>query len=191
MSFISESKLYEYSSRKGIYTKDNIIQLNESIYRDSSKPMVFLSHKHDEDVILQGVISFLKEEGADVYVDWMDESMPSHTNSETALKLKEKIKVSNKFILVATANAIESKWCNWELGFGDAYKFKEHIALFPIDKANRSFNGSEYLNIYPYVDYQNGQNTYSDGTLIKKGYYIRSYSPIESIITPLAHWLRT
>ncbi len=81
----------------------------------------------------------LKEEGVDVYVDWMDPSMPAYTNAETAHSLKEKIKVANKFILVATPSAINSKWCNWELGLGDAAKYKEHIALLPINKTNETF----------------------------------------------------
>jgi hypothetical protein len=34
--------------------------------------------------------------------------------------------------LYAYTNAINSKWFNWELGLGDAAKYKEHIALLPI-----------------------------------------------------------
>ena len=113
MSFISESQLSNYRTRTMTFSKDNFINLNESYSRDKTKPMVFLSHKHDELVILHDVIAFLKNEGVDIYVDWMDEEMPAYTNAETAVKLKNRIKVSNKFILIATQNAINSKWCNW------------------------------------------------------------------------------
>ena len=122
-----------------MFSADNIVNLNESFYRDKSRPMVFLSHKHDEQDILQDVVAFLKEEGVDVYVDWMDSSMPAYTNAETAHSLKQKIKIADKFILVATPNAINSKWCNWELGLGDAAKYKEHIALLPIDKTYETY----------------------------------------------------
>ena len=66
---------------------------------------------------------------------------------KTAVKLKEKIKASNKFILVATTNAINSKWCNWELGLGDAEKYFKDIALLPIDRTYESYKGAEYLLI--------------------------------------------
>lgn len=122
MSYISESQLSQYRLRTKTFSADNIVNLNESYSRDKTKPMIFLSHKHDEFSILQDVIAFLNNEGVDVYVDWMDPSMPAYTNAETAHKLKQSIKVADKFILVATPNAINSKWCNWELGLGVATK---------------------------------------------------------------------
>lgn len=82
MSFISETQLSNYRrSRTQMFSADNFVDLNESHYRDKSRPMVFLSHKHDEQEILQWAVAFLKEEGVDVYVDWMDPSMPSYTNA--------------------------------------------------------------------------------------------------------------
>ena len=65
MSFISESQLSSYRRRTKMFSADNIVNLNES----HSRPMVFLSHKHDEQETLQDVVAFLKEEGVDVYVD--------------------------------------------------------------------------------------------------------------------------
>ena len=152
--------------------------------------MVFLSHKHDEQNILQDVVAFLKKEGVDIYIDWMDPSMPAYTNAETAHSLKQKIKIADKFILVATQNPINSKWCNWELGLGDAAKYKEHIALLPIDKTSETFKGAEYLAIYPYIDYEDGSNKYTDGCYIQEGYYVkyRLDNGIERLI-PFKRWL--
>jgi len=174
-----------------MFSKDSIVNLSESSSRDRTKPMIFLSHKHDEASILQDAIAFLKNEGVDVYVDWMDEDMPTHTNGETALRLKEKIKKSNKFILLATQDAINSKWCNWELGLGDAAKYIENIALFPINKTYKSFSGSEYLAIYPRIEYQDGTTTYVSGYYIPKGYYV-IYPSINdsSTIYSLKDWLK-
>lgn len=37
-----------------------------------------------------------------------------------------------------------SKWCNWELGFGDVQKFAYgKIALFPIRDDEKNWSGSE------------------------------------------------
>ena len=191
MSFINESQLAQYRSRIKTFSADNIVNLNESLSRDTTKPMVFLSHKHDEHNILQDVVEFLKKEGVDVYVDWMDPAMPAYTNAETAHKLKEKIKVSDKFILIATPNAINSKWCNWELGLGDAEKYIKNIALLPVEKDNSSFSGAEYLQIYPYIDFQSGYNQYSNGTTITRGYYVRNPTVNGQYnIIKLSEWLR-
>lgn len=40
--------------------------------------------------------------------------------------------MSDRFILLATDNAIGAPWCNWELGYGDAQKYKDKIAILPI-----------------------------------------------------------
>lgn len=70
--------------------------------------------------------------------------MPARTCGRTAENIKEKIKKYDKFILVATEGAIASKWCNWELGFGDVQKFAYgKIALFPIRDDEKDWSGSE------------------------------------------------
>lgn len=191
MSYLSESQLANYRARTKTFSKSDIVVLNESVSRDKTKPMVFLSHKHDELAILQDVIAFLNAEGVEIYVDWMDEDMPAYTNAKTAIRLKEKIRVANKFILVATPNAINSKWCNWELGLGDAAKYIEHIALLPINRTTQNFSGAEYLRIYPYIEYENGNGKYLDGRLIPKGYYVKT--PLENgntRLTSLKDWLK-
>lgn len=152
MNFLSESEIQSFQrSRKSIY-----LTLNESLRNYSSeskayKRTIFLSHKHDEKDKLEGAITFLKNFGIEIYVDWLDEGMPKTTSGGTAERLKMKIRQNDKFILLATEAAIESKWCNWELGLGDAAKYLENIALLPVEKDNKDFSGSEYLQIYPYI----------------------------------------
>ena len=57
MSFITESQLSNYRLRTETFSKDNIVNINESYI---TKPMIFLSHKHNEFDTLQDVIAFLK-----------------------------------------------------------------------------------------------------------------------------------
>ena len=59
------------------------------------------------------------------YIDSRDLSMPKIISGETAEKIKDRIKKCKRFILLATDGAVESKWCNWELGFADAIKGKK------------------------------------------------------------------
>lgn len=46
-----------------MFSADNIVNLNESHYRDRTRPMVFLSHKHDEQSIHPRCSSFPKRGG--------------------------------------------------------------------------------------------------------------------------------
>ncbi len=113
---------------------------------------IFLSHKHGETELIKQVITLLKKLGVSVYVDWLDSAMPKYTNGSTATRIKKKIRECQKFILLATEEAIKSKWCNWELGYGDSQKYFENIAVMPItDSPKQSFSGNEYLQIYPII----------------------------------------
>ncbi len=156
---------------------------------------VFLSHKHDELYDLKDIIGFLqKNYKVKVYIDSRDPLMPAKTSGKTAENIKIRIKQCNKFILLATNGAIESKWCNWELGFGDAQKFSDKIALFPIKpkgSTDYEYKGTEYMSIYPYITYFDGSEKYTDGRLINRGYYVRTQKEDGSgTIEPLEEWFQ-
>lgn len=161
-------------------------------YMQSRIP-VFISHKHDDLNDLKGLIGFL-EKNYDVkcYIDSQDPSMPRETSGETARKLKQRINLCNKFILLATNGAISSKWCNWELGYGDAKKYPNDSAILPLrSKGKSDFAGNEYMSIYPSIVYYDGTTRYTSGKVIEKGYYVSKRTDENSVsIEPLGEWLR-
>ncbi|MDP2301049.1 MAG: toll/interleukin-1 receptor domain-containing protein [Ignavibacteria bacterium] len=185
--------------QKSIITKF----LNESKIFNSrnaydSKTTVFLSHKHkdlEEIEEATGVIEMLEDLGVKVYIDSMDNKMPDQTTGETAARIKEVIKYCDKFILLATAKAIESYWCNWELGIGDVHKFQRHIAILPIKEKGEydiEYKGNEYMQIYPHIDYRDGTTNYmNNGGIIPRGYYVVDPKNKEGItyIKELKTWL--
>lgn len=156
---------------------------------------VFISHKHDDLDNLSGVIGLLeKEYNVKAYIDSKDPSLPETPSAETAKRIKERIDQCDKFILLATNKAIESKWCNWELGYGDAKKYKSKIALFPMQpKGNQTqYRGNEYMKIYPYISYYDGTTKYSKtNVFISKGFYVKNYTDNNpNMIIPLDKWLK-
>ena len=158
-----------------------------------NKTTVFISHKHNDLEDLKGVLGFLeKTYGVKAYIDSKDPTMPVTTSVETAQIIKRRIKECNKFIFLATNGAIESKWCNWELGYGDALKYQDHIALFPFKpKGARDYEyaGSEYMNIYPFISYYDGSEHYkSSNKLIDPGFYVVTRKDDLNYITPLKEW---
>lgn len=138
------------------------LRLNIALnFSESLNNKVFLSHKHAELGQLENIIGLLTGNGADIYIDGNDKTMPDYTSGETAKRLREMINNSKKFILLVTEGSLNSHWCNWELGLGDAYKFKDgNLSIFPID-VDDGFAGNEYLQIYPYIKKKN--TNYSDG----------------------------
>jgi hypothetical protein len=171
------------------------MSLNESLrtFKNESpylKTKIFLSHKHDEKEFLEGAISLLKTYGVDVYIDWLDDGMPKSTSGQTAVRIKEKIKENHKFILLATEGAINSKWCNWELGLGDAGKYIDNIALLPIKKDYNDFSGSEYLEIYPYI-FNVDSYQFLKGDYRSQGTYV-VYPSLNGNdrVVPITQWLR-
>lgn len=161
----------------------------------TGKTKVFLSHKHDDLEDLKGLIGFLESEyDVIAYIDCMDKDMPKKTNGDTATRIKNVIESCDKFILLATDKAVEAPWCNWELGYGDAHKFRDNIAIFPLKEKNLSesdYKGHEYMAIYPLILYYDGKECYyNSNKLIPEGYY-RGYINENGryTITPLKKWL--
>jgi len=172
----------------------NEVRMFSASTASTSKPTIFVSHKHDDLTDLRGIMGMLRGLGVKIYIDSMDNGMPGQTSGETALRIKEVIKFSNKFVLLATNKAIESYWCNWELGIGDTHKYMKHIAILPIKEKGEldyHYKGNEYLQIYPRIDYEDGRDRYSTGGLIPEGYYV--VDPLNKEgkynLTPLKDWL--
>lgn len=131
-------------------------RINEAKLENKNQAVtsVFLSHSHEDltNGDLDKVIVALRSAGISVYIDSQDASLPPFTTAETAHKIKQAIKSNKKFVLLATNRAVNSKWCNWELGYGDAHKYEEHIALLPLADNAATWQGSEYLRIYPRIE---------------------------------------
>ena len=150
-----------------------------------------MSHKHDDLDNIKGLIGFLeKTYDVKVYIDSWDPTMPSETCGDTAKQLKNRIETCDKFIFMATDGAIDSKWCNWELGYGDSQKFPDNIAIFHIsDETGWKYKGHEYFDLYPYIAYYDGTEKYREGGLVKKGYYRVVKENGIWMITPVEKWL--
>jgi hypothetical protein len=160
-SFLDQSFDNRYVSLNEEKRRTQSANVSFNLGRTKDKPTVFLSHKHDEIKPLEQTIKLIKSCGVDVYIDWMDEGMPKKTCAKTAERIKDKIEKCDKFILVGTEGAINSKWCNWELGIGDVRKHDNgNLAILPIKKNYSDYSGNEYIELYPTIQYEDGNSYY-------------------------------
>lgn len=113
----------------------------------------FLSHSIKDAEVILGVKVVLESQGLSVYVDWIEDPHLDRENvtSDTADRLRQRMKQSRSLVYAHSNNSRDSKWMPWELGYFDG--IKGTIAIFPIAQtADETFRGQEFLSLYPYVD---------------------------------------
>lgn len=154
MAYFTRDILHQYADQ---------VRLNQSVSRhlkkamtDSVRTRVFLSHSHadinkTDPEEVEGARGVLAAQGVDIYVDSEDPEMPGTTSSRTADILKVRIKQCDRFIVLATNNARNSKWVPWELGFADEAKGMSNIAIFPVADSTGTWIGNEYMGLYPQI----------------------------------------
>lgn len=111
----------------------------------------FLCHSHQDRTLVLGLLQLFREQGLNLYVDWMDSEMPATTNGDTARKIKNKIVEADLFLFLATPNSLASRWCPWEIGYADGKKRHESIFVIPTTEHGTNY-GNEYVDIYRRID---------------------------------------
>jgi len=132
--------------------KQELINKREEGTKSKTKKSVFLSHSHIDKTIVLKIGLLFERLKAELYVDWMDKSLPEYTSDITANKIKSKIIETDRFLFLATYHGLRSKWCNWELGIADASNNK--MAILPIETKSGKWKGNEYIKLYPQMQFE-------------------------------------
>jgi hypothetical protein len=111
--------------------------------------VIFLSHSHLDKTIVSKISLLFDKLNTELYVDWLDKTLPETTNKITADSIKNKIRECNHFLFLATYHGLRSKWCNWEIGIADILKSEDKLAILPVESKSGNWSGNEYLQLYP------------------------------------------
>jgi hypothetical protein len=122
---------------------------------------IFMSHASMDSDIILGVKGILEAMGYSVYIDWIEDPQldRSKVTPATAATLRERMNLCQSLFYATTENSSSSKWMPWECGYFDGKK--QRTAILPITRYSaNSFNGQEYLGLYPYIlrDPRNSDN---------------------------------
>jgi hypothetical protein len=164
--YISQKELAKVY-KKELKSLGNISDIKE---KGDIRKSVFLSHSHLDKTIVSKITALLKKLNTDIYVDWLDQTMPEITSEVTAQNIKDKIEKCHKFLFLATYHGIRSKWCMWELGIADTLKGNSNLAILPIESNSGNWRGSEYVKLYSEMKFKTDlDNVVEDDVFIKQG----------------------
>lgn len=127
------NKLYRKEVRKSGKEKVFNKFRDSKSTRENNRKTIFLSHSHLDKTIVVKIGLLFEKLNTNLYIDWLDNTLPENTNRTTANEIKNKINGSDKFIFLATYHGLRSKWCNWELGIADSLKKHRNVAILPIE----------------------------------------------------------
>ena len=145
------NKELKSSSKKTIFEK---LEKRRSESRANKEiSTIFLSHSHLDKTIVSKIGLLFEKINAELYVDWLDKTLPESTNKSTAVTIKTKIKECHNFLFLATYHGLRSKWCNWELGIADTNQPNGNLAILPIGSKSGNWSGNEYLQLYPEMEF--------------------------------------
>lgn len=159
--FISQNKLEAFYKKElkslgkeGIEEKVGK-KRSEFLKGNKESKTIFLSHSHLDKTIVDKIGLLFGNLNAELYVDWLDKTLPETTNKVTASAIKSKIQDCHHFLFLATYHGLRSKWCNWELGIADSLKPENKLAILPIQSKSGNWSGNEYLQLYPEMRFEN------------------------------------
>lgn len=149
MSYFTESELEAFSDSPELLKKADSHNFSKA---SAAQVTIFLCHSHLDGKSAQGLINHLASFGIDLFVDWNDSDMPRITNRDTAERIKGRIFEMHLFLILATNNALNSRWVPWEIGVADQIKGADKILLIPVADASGRFQGNEYLQLYQTIE---------------------------------------
>ncbi|MER8962735.1 MULTISPECIES: hypothetical protein [unclassified Mesorhizobium] len=155
MSTFTESRIRQRAQRKVGISRTAKAVLKEEVATAKTKTSfdIFLSHSTSDAEIILGVKGVLEDYGKTVYVDWLEDPQLDRANvtAANAEVIRMRMRQCKSLVYVHTANSGSSKWMPWELGYFDG--FNGAVAVLPVTQNHQtSYDGQEYLGIYPYLD---------------------------------------
>ena len=155
MATFTESRIRQRAQQKTGTLRKAATVLREEVAATKTKTSfdIFLSHSTSDAEIILGVKAVLEDYGKTVYVDWLEDPQLDRRNvtAASAEVIRARMRQCKSLVYVHTANSGGSKWMPWELGYFDG--FNGAVAILPVTRNREAtFEGQEYLGIYPYMD---------------------------------------
>ena len=131
-----------------------------SLREEKNEYDVFISYSWNDRSYADKVVQLLELCGYSVYIDDKDTRLDrNNVSEETAQKLIQVMKKCKGLLHLYSPSASVSKWCPWEVGVFSGIKNFRCANLPLLERVGENFKNQEYLEIYPYVEYERTQKT--------------------------------
>lgn len=172
MATFTESRIRQRAQQKTGALRKAATVLKEEVAATKAKTSfdIFLSHSTSDAEIILGVKGVLEDYGKTVYVDWLEDPQLDRRNvtAASAEVIRARMRQCRSLVYVHTVNSGDSKWMPWELGYFDG--FNGAVAILPVTRNREaSFEGQEYLGIYPYMDEAPSKGSSVEEIWVNKG----------------------
>lgn len=163
MALLKKSEMNALGAEVSAFArKSESVSLEDRILQDvlenkTDSYDIFLSHSYADKQAAYGVKRFLERKGYSVYIDWIEDTAldRSSVTEATATLLQTRMQNSRCLLYATSSNSTYSKWMPWECGYVDGHSGR--VAIAPLAHGDElSYQGQEYLGIYPYLDHVSG-----------------------------------
>lgn len=125
---------------------------------EKSEYDIFISYSWNDREFAYKIVYLLEQCGYSTYVDYKDIKLDrAVVNEDTARELALKMKKCKALLYLHSPSASVSKWCPWEVGYFSGIKNFRCANLPLTENAAENFKNQEYLEIYPFIDYEKGK----------------------------------
>lgn len=158
-AFNKTYSVHSYAKKQGNVSKRIALYNSEAVTKEKGKrkTSIFISYSSKDKTYATLMRNALLRHDLKVYIDYLDTELnPKNVNKETAKELKKRIQQCKGILYIHSQKSELSKWCPWELGFGEG--IKSRICVLEVIEDNTY--QQEYLKMYPSLDIKD--NNYDD-----------------------------
>ena len=149
--------------QKRIIHEDSSYDLLFSKRQELESYDVFISYSWNDRFYANKIVQLLEKCHYTVYIDYNDNRLDrSNVSEETAKRIIDVMHKCKGLLYLYSPSSSVSKWCPWEVGVFSGMKDLKCANLPLIEDYNEDFKKQEYLEIYPYVEYDTVKNTNID-----------------------------
>lgn len=147
---------------------------------------IFISYSWNDRSYADRVVQLLEKCGYTVYIDYNDNRLDrDNVSEETARRIISEMKKCKGLLHLYSPNSSVSKWCPWEVGVFSGIKSFRCANLPLTENRGDDFKKQEYLEIYPYIEYEKASGTTkyefwvceSKNKYIELKYWLDGYEP--------------
>lgn len=156
---LSKQFLNEQVQKRNLEERFSYGGLFHSARQELDQYDVFISYSWNDRSYADKIVQLLEKCGYTVYIDYNDNRLDRNNVSEdTAKRIISEMKKCKGLLYLYSPSSSVSKWCPWEVGVFSGMKSFRCANLPLVQNKYDDFKKQEYLEIYPYVDYEKVQD---------------------------------